>query len=737
VPRPLLALLLAVACTPPPPTLQPVDNVTSLASPLMGSGGFGWGAGSAFPGASVPHGLAKVGPDTIGMKYGAATFLHFAGYWYGDETIRGFSQLHLHGTGASDYGAVTLAPVTQSLSAPYTADTYGSTYAKSSEHASPGSYAVHLDAWKVDVELTASTHVAWHRYTWAAGQSPRVVLDLNRVLPPGTMQMPTVAASSGSVLKGSVLILGGMSTGFGGNQLFFELRANRPWTTLDTSNAGQAVMDFDLSAPVVLAMGLSLVSADGATKNIDGEAPSIDFDAAKNTAVAQWKAMLERVTVYGVDPQATAAFYSALHHAFVMPTVISDVDNTYVFKRPATFSAPSRTFSDFSLWDTYRTVHPLYALIAPDSDADSVNSLVRQAQAWGGFTRWPLGTGETGTMLGSPADIVIADAALRGVDGPDYAAAYAMLRDRALRNVPPEQLGTRYQSPSYPMLGYVPYAEDDRAGSLTLEYAAADFALSNLAAQQGDATNAALFTDRAHGWRKLWDPSLQLLHPLNADGTFAYPMYDVTSWNDGWAESDAYESTFQPIHDVDGLAQLFGSKEAVVTALDAFFQATLPELDALAKQDYEARNFPNAHYFAGNEPDIQAPFMFSLMGRADLTAKWSVWARNKFYSIAPDGEPGNDDGGALASWYVFAMLGLYPLPGSDEWIVGSPAFPKVELKVNGGVFTIEADGVSDKAIYVQSLELDGKPLDGAVLHHAQLKAGSKLVAKMGEMPKAF
>jgi predicted alpha-1,2-mannosidase len=728
--RPALALLALTACGP---TLSPVENPSSLASPLMGSGGFAYAAGNAFPGASVPHGLAKPGPDTVGAKYGSIRFLHYDGYWFGDETIQGFSQLHLHGTGATDYGALTLAPVTQSLSAPYNATTYASTFAKSSEHASPGSYTVHLDAWNVDVELTASEHVAWHRYTWSSGSSPRVVLDLNRVLPPGTIAMPTVTQVSTNVVRGSALIMGGMSGGFGGNQVYFELRASRRFTALDTSNAGQAVMDFDDNGPVELAVGLSLVSQEGASRNLDAEPEK--FDAAKTAAQGAWKNLLERVTIYGVEANATAAFYSALHHAFLMPTTISDADHTYVFMRPGTYQASSRTLSDFSLWDTYRTVHPLYALVAPDSAADAVNSLVRQAQARGGaFTRWPLGTGETGTMIGSPADIVIADAALRGVSGPDYEAAWKLLRPPAL-GMP---AGARSGGPSYATLGFVPAAEDTRSAALTLEYSNADAALSNLAAKLGHSDDAAALLARSHGWRKLFDPAFQVVRALNADGTFfvAAADFDPTSWND-FAESNALQNTWAPMHDPDGLAQVFGGKEQFCGALEAFFAVTPGELQALAREPYEIRYFPTNHYWAGNEPDLQTPFMFSLCGRADLTAQWSVWARNTFYSAAADGLPGNDDGGTMASWYVLAMLGLYPVPGSDVWLVGSPAFPRVELKLNGGLFTIEAQGVSDKAIYVQSLTLDGQPLDTPVLHHSDLKANSRLVVQMGETPHAF
>ncbi len=533
---------------------------------------------------------------------------------------------------------------------------------------------------------------------------------------------------SNTVVRGSVRVVGAMSGGFDGNDVYFEIRASRPWAALDAPTGDAASMDFDASGgPVTLAVGLSLVSADGATKNLDAEPQS--FDAAKDAAVSQWSTLLERVTVYGASTADAAAFYSALHHAFLMPTVISDTDGAYVFGRPATFSASTPTMSDFSLWDTYRTVHPLYALVNPSSAADSVNSLVRQAQARGGFTRWPLGTGETGTMLGSPADIVIADAALRDVDGPDYGVAFSMLRDRALGNVAAAELGTRADGPSYRTLGFVPVNESDRSGSLTLEYAAADSALAHFATKLGDTADAAALTVRSQGWRKLFDPSLGLLRARNADGS-TIATFDPNSSAD-FAESSSTQNTWAAIFDIDGYTSLFGSRAAFVAALKAFFDATPPELAALAQQPFEIRYFPNNHYWAGNEPDIQAPFMFALAGRADLTAQWSVWARKTFYSSAPEGLPGNDDGGAMASWYVFAMLGLYLVPGSDTWIIGSPAFPKVEIAVADGVFTIEATDVSAENIYVQSLELDGQPLTEPVLHHAQLKAGSRLVARMG------
>ncbi len=717
----LVALALSSACSRPPEP-EAVGDPLPYASPLMGSGGFAYAAGSAFVGASVPHGLAKPGPDTTGKKYGALRFLHFSGYWAGDETLRGFSQLHLHGTGATDYGALTLAPADATLGTPFDADAYASTFSKKSEQATPSYYRAHLDRWDVDAELTASLHVAHHRYTWLGTASPRVVVDVTRVLPPGTTDERVLVQTGPDTLRGKVRVKGEMSDGFGGNLLFFEVRSSAPFASVTLQADQGAVLDFGAVTRVSLRVGLSLASAAGATAALDSEPSS--FDAAREAADAEWRALLSRVKVFGGTEDDRKTFYSALHHAFLMPTTISDADGAYIFGGK-TLTASTSTLSDFSLWDTYRTVHPLYALVNPASAQASAVSLVRQAEALGGFTRWPLGTGETGTMLGSPADIVIADAALRGVDF-DRARAWSLLRERAFATVPDAMMGTRRNSPSYRTLGFVPASEDGRSGALTLEYAAADAALAALAEAQGETADAEALRTRSRGWRKLFDPALKVVRPRQADGSAKPGDFDPLSWDD-FAESSALQNTWGAPHDVDGYAELFGSREAFVAELEKFFEATPAELEALAKQPYELRYFPNDHYWAGNEPLLHAPFLFAQAGRLDLAAKWSVWARRTLFSWKPDGLPGNDDGGTMASWYVLAMLGLYPQAGSDVWIIGSPAFPRVT--VNG--FTIEARDVSAENVVVKSATLDGVTLEGTTLKHAQLKSGSTLVLQMG------
>jgi predicted alpha-1,2-mannosidase len=390
--------------------------------------------------------------------------------------------------------------------------------------------------------------------------------------------------------------------------------------------------------------------------------------------------------------------------------------------------------SDFSLWDTYRTVHPLYALIDETNARASVDSLVRMAGQGRGLPRWPMGTGESGTMVGAPADIVIADAVLRGVPGIDAEAVWQVAKNEAL-GAPTS--GSRATMGSYKTLGYVPVEESGRSVGITVEYAHADFALANLARHLGHDAEADALNARSIGWRKLFDPANQVLRARHLDGTLVNEPYDLTKW-DHYAEANALQTTFMPFWDLEGFDTMFGSREAFLTALEGFFDpAPAEEAAALAQPTYELRYMPRNHYWPSNEPDIQAPFLFARAGRPDLTAKWSDWARDTYFSSEPDGVPGNDDGGTLGSWFVLSAAGLYPVPGSDQWIIGSPIFPKLELQLPVGTFTIEASGVSAENIYVQSATLNGKPLERAEFRQSDLISGGKLVLTMGPSPSSW
>ncbi|HEY1088097.1 MAG TPA: glycoside hydrolase family 92 protein, partial [Archangium sp.] len=530
--------------------------------------------------------------------------------------------------------------------------------------------------------------------------------------------------------RGSFLLTGQMSGGFGGNRLFFELRTNRAHSIEQRSTSGNVLLlAFEPGAPVELLVGVSLVSAAGATANLTAELPTFDFEAHRSAAEDAWRAKLSRVKVYGGSEEDRATFYSALRLAFLMPTVISDVDGAYVFGgQPGQMPAGEPMLSDFSLWDTYRTVHPLYALVDESTARASVESLLRMAERSRGLPRWPMGTGESGTMVGAPSDIVIADAVLRGVPGINAEKAWQRASAEALGT---PTSGSRASMGLYATTGFVPVEESGRSVGITVEYAHADWALENLARSLGHETEAQTLGTRARGWRKLFDPTNKVLRAHRADGTLVAEPYVFESW-DHYAEANALQTTYMPFWDLEGFDALFGSRAAFLAELEAFFDAAPAEQEAaLANTTFELRYLPRYHYWASNEPDIHAPFIFSRAGRPDLTAKWSDWARDTFFSSKPDGVPGNDDGGTLGSWFVFAAAGLYPVAGSDEWIVGSPLFPKLELKLPSGTFTIEAQGVSAENLYVQSATLNGQPLNRAELKQSDLKDQGSLVLVMG------
>ncbi|MFZ5441216.1 MAG: GH92 family glycosyl hydrolase [Myxococcota bacterium] len=733
-----VAVAVLAACPPAPsPGPEPVADPLDYASPLMGTGGFAYFHGSAFPGACVPHGLVKVGPDTRGPKYGDLPFIHFAGYWAGDDTALGFSHLHLHGAGARDWGTLIVQPVTSSDPQVLTRDGYASRVSKRSEQASPGRYALTLTRWNVDAELTASTHAAHHRYTFAEGASRFVVLDLSRGLGTTSVSEQQLERPDDTTLRGSFLVKGSMSDGYGGNRVFFELRTSTPYTVVQTSQGGD-VLELGFApgtAPLELRVGLSLVSAEGAQRNLAAEMPAFDFAAHLARAEDAWRSRLSRAKVFGGSEEDRATFYSALRLPFLMPTTISDVDGSYVYGgERGQVGAGEVMLSDLSLWDTYRTAHPLYALLAEDTARDAVASLVRMSKSGRGLPRWPMGTGEAGTMVGAPADIVLADAVLRDVPGVDAEAAWQAASAEALGD---PARGARAGTARYRALGYVPLEDSSRSVGVTIEYAHADFALAQLGQRLGHATEAAQLATRARGWRKLFDPATKVLRAHHADGTLTGEPYVRDSWND-CAEASALQTTFMPLWDVDGLTQLHGSREALLGELEAFFDASPGEhAKNLAVATEELRWLERYFYWPSNEPDMLAPFLFSRLGRPDLATKWADWARTTFYSAKPDGVPGNDDGGTMGSWYVFAAAGLAPVPGTDLWLVGAPLFPKLELTLPGGTLTIEAKNASPENRFVQAVSLDGEALTTPELPHTRLAAARRLVVELGPTPSSW
>jgi predicted alpha-1,2-mannosidase len=720
----------------PAPVLPEVTDPLAYVDPRIGTGGLGFAHGSCFVGAAAPHGLVKVGPDTNG-PFGTVNFLHYSGYFAEDDRIRGFSHVHLHGAGATDYGVLSVMPIPAFDASKLTVTANETRFTKANEVATAGAYTVTLVN-GIEAAMTATPRAAVHRWRGAGA----VLIDLGKTLESGEIDGAELAVDPAArEITGQLHHRGGMTRGFGGYTIYFVARAKTAWTAHRVWSAGNppsAAMQaagtdvgaaIDISGDFELAVGLSFVSLDGARRNLDAEVPTVDYEAALAGTRAAWAKQLGTVLLTGGTEVTRRIFYTSLYHAFLMPSLIDDVDGAYQLTAGGPQRANGyRQMSDLSLWDTYRTVHPLYAWLAPDSAKDAARSLVAFGEHTGVYPKWPLAIGETGTMLGASAEIAIADAVVRGVPGVEAQLAWPGLRAAAMDPVAPAAgRGGRDRVDVYMQYGYVPNTSN-RSVSMTTEYSHDDFALAQLAGALGHTADRDALLARSKHWRALYDPAVGFLRGKGIDGAFPAGGFDPLEMSGDYAEANAWHSLWMAgAHDPEGLAEIHGGNAAAIAKLEMFFERAKVDWDTA---DESAANFPRPYYWHGNEPDINAAFLFAQLGRPDLTHEWARWIQDTHYNDQPNGVAGNDDGGTLGSWYVLATLGVYPIPGSDRWILSAPRFARARVLVGGRELAIIAEG---EGIYVKSITLDGTPVTGE-LTHAQLVNATTLTFVMSENP---
>jgi predicted alpha-1,2-mannosidase len=716
----------------PTPLVQWVD-------PMIGTGGLGYGTGSTFPGPQRPFGMVRPGPDTSDGK-GAPTFTHCAGYSHDDSYIEGFSHTRMSGTGIADYGAVALMPTIGMSNAKTTQRGYHSTFSHATEKASPGYYAVTLADTNVAVEITATDHVGFHRYTFPAGADAIVLLDVGHLIADdmkivdGSVTIDTAAKE----VSGFSHFVGGYSDRFGGMSVFYVARFTRAftrfgtWKTGVTTDAATMAMGgdtgayaaFDASTPVEVAVGISFVDVAHARANLDTEiAP---FDSVKSDASAAWEKALGVVAVEGRSDTDFKKFYTALYHSLLMPTLAMDTDGSYRGMDAAVHVASGfRYYTDFSLWDTYRSMHPLLTLLYPDIQKDMMKSLVQMANDGGYIDRWPLGDGYSGGMIGESAEIVFADSWAKGVRDYDLRKAYDTFMKSAMGPTP---MGAPYDGrggiQDYVTRGYMPIEAGGASAARTLDYAYDDWALAKIADALGETASRDALLARSKNWKNVYDASSGFLGGRHADGTFESNI--PTQWQPFYAEGDAWQYTWYVPHDLPGLGDALGGRDATIAKLEQFFThagCKPPTLGLL----------PQPYYWAGNETDILTPWIFAALDDWTRTARWTRWVMATKYGDGPDGLPGNDDSGAMSSWFVFAASGLYPLAGEDYYFLGSPIFTRVTMHLAGGDFVVDAPAASDAARFVTSATLGGMKVDRPRVWHASL-AGATLSLTMSTTP---
>jgi predicted alpha-1,2-mannosidase len=728
---------------------QPLTHVQTrelgkTVDPFIATGGIPWVCGDNFPGAMVPFGMVRLGPETSSLLLGKRA-LNTSGYYYGDQQLLGFSHTRLSGTGATDGGNFLVLPTIEPVD-PWSLKKGQSTrFSHKEEMASPGYYAVRLPKMEVLVELTATPHVGVHRYTFGANRNPHLLIDVMNALGGHRSDEGKVRIlPEANEVEGSVRTFGTFSGRYGGIRAYFVARLGQRFASFaiwhddvvspnqTTAESGRVGADLSFATgtktqTVTLKLAISYISVDNARANLEAEAGAKDFDQVLGDAQEAWEQRLSLIRVDGGTEKQRRIFYTALFRVFQMPTLFQDVNGEYLgFDRQVHATRDCDYFTDLSLWDTFRTVHPLYTLIAPRDQRDMLVSLVRMVEQGGWLPRWPSGHGYSNSMLGTPADIVIADSYLKGIRDFDVETAYQAMRRTALGPTPPgAAFSGRRGIEQYLQYGYCPAGLVDESVSRTLEYAWADHAVAALAETLGHTNDGALFRQHSLAYRRLWNPKTQYFQPRDAQGTFVEPFKPLLltyldrkgKYTRDYVEGSALQWRWGAPFDAQGLVALFKSREYFVEELNQFFAKTSPALGAWN---------PGPYYWQGNEPDIHAAYLFNVAGRPDLTQRWVRWILDHKYGDRYDGLDGNDDAGTLSAWYVFSALGFYPVAGSDRYELGAPLFPKAEINLGDTRLTIVAENYGLDHTYVQKVWLNDTPLERTSIRHSEIAAGGVL-----------
>jgi len=725
--------------TPDDDDTTPVD-VLDYVDPFVGTGGIGYGVGSAYPGPKAPFGLMSLSPDTTlqGMNFG---FDHCAGYNYPDTQIRGFSHTHLYGTGAVDLGALLVMPMLEAPDAPFSEKDYRSKYRHSDEQASPGYYSVLLADTGILAELTATDTSGMHRYTYPDKAPRYVIVNPTHYIDASEVTDATVLIDQeNQTIEGQLRFHGGLSGRFGGVMTYWAMEFADPFTEYGTwkdgtpnpENTSESGTDIGAyvgfaaaqKEPLVFKVGLSFQSIEQAYANLYAQIPDFDFDAVREQTHQRWSELINMVEVTGGTEEQLRIFYTALYHSHLMPTDWTETNNRYFGFDLASHDAGARRYyTDMSLWDTFRTLHPLYNLLEPQVASDMMQSLTWMYEQGGSIPKWPMGNGYTGCMIGTPADIVLAEAYLKGIDDFDFETAYEGCYAHATGPVPNDG---RENIEDYLTMGYICEDHNNAGVSLTTEATYADASLSKWAAAMGLTDDAEMFLEHSHNWQNHFDPETHFLRPKLCDGSWFEPFIPWYVFDEHYTEGDAWHWSFYVPHDVPGLIAMYDNEAAFIEKLTTFFQK--------AVDGYQGILLPNVYYWHGNEPDIFSAYMFNYTSRPDLAQKYVRWVMETKYHDGPAGIPGNDDGGTMSSWYIFSALGFFPLAGSDEYLIGSPIFDSATLHLPGGNLVITVENNSAENMYVQSATLNEEPLAAPFFTHDQIVNGGMLHFVMGPEP---
>ena len=751
-------IILLTAATLQVAAQQPADYV----NPINGTNGMG----HTFPGACTPFGLIQLSPDTdtiphnVDGRYQGKAYEYCAGYQYSDSTIVGFSHTHLSGTGHSDLGDILLMPATGSPKlTPGRAATpnegYRSRYDHATEKSTPGYYEVTLADHGIRVQLTATQRVGIHKYTFPWGEAGHLVLDLTHGIYNynGKVLWANLRVENDTLLTGYRITNGWART----NYTYFAISLSQPirdygyrdlepvkyngfWRRFKLEKnfpeiTGRKIVSyfhFDTrqNSELVVKVALSAVSTEGALKNLRAEAAGKSFEQLADEARESWNRELRHFTVEGTADQK-AMFYTSLYHTMINPSVYMDVDGQYRGLDHNIHRADRFTnYTIFSLWDTYRALHPFLNLVKPDRNADMVKSMIAHARqsVHGMLPVWSLMGNENWCMSGYHGVSAVSDALVKDVLKGET--------DEALKAMVSTSTVPYYEGVAdYIKLGYIPLEKSGTAASSTLEYAYDDFTIYRAALKAGHRELADVYRKRALNYRNLYDPSIGFARPRLADGSFKQEFDVLQTYGEGFIEGNSWNFSFHVPHDVLGLMQVMGGEKQFMEKLDKLFAMHLPEKYYEHNEDITAECLVGG-YVHGNEPSHHVPYLYAWTSQPWKTQYWLREILNKMYRNDINGLGGNDDCGQMSAWYLFSVMGFYPVcPGTNQYVLGAPYLPYLKLELpNGKTLEIKAPGVSDKKRYVQSLRINGKEYGNMYISHSDLLEGGVWEFKMAASP---
>ncbi len=739
-------------------------NLLPYVNPLIGTKGMG----HVYPGATVPFGMVQLSPDTdtipyaVNGRYNPDVYKYCAGYQYNDPTIVGFSHTHFNGTGHSDLGDFLIMPTVGPLQLnPGTADNpasgFRSAYSHESEVAQPNYYKVLLEDHKIQAELTTSTRVGMHQYTFPQSNDAHIILDLMS----GIYNYDGKTVWTFVRVENDTLVTGYRQTnGWGRTRiLYFAMSFSKPfkeygakdfsgrqtyrgfWGKWDQSKnfpelAGKALrmyfnFDTEEGEKVKVKMALSAVNTKGALLNLRTETPGWDFEQVKKQGQQQWQEELAKVQLDASESDKVN-FYTALYHAFINPTVYMDVDGQYRGLDQQIHQAKGFVnYTTFSLWDTYRALHPLFNVLQPKRNADGVQSMLAHydQSTLKMLPIWSNSANENWCMTGYHAVSVLADAVVKNNTGFDPAKALDAAVTTA-RNRRYDGVG------DYMDKGYIPVDRNGTGVSTTLEYAYDDWAIAQLALKLGRKDIYEEFIQRSGNYKNLFDPVSGFMRGRLSDGGFRQKFDPLRTHGEGFIEGNAWNFSLFVPHDPEALAGLLGGPKKLRTYLDTLFGMHLPDSYFAGTEDI-SRDGIIGGYVHGNEPSHHVAYLYNWTDQPWKTQeKVRMILRNQYHN-GPGGLGGNDDAGQMSAWYIFSALGFYPVaPGSVDYQLGSPLINKANLQLeNGKRFSVEAVNQSEKNVYVQKVTLNGKPLNRLHITHEEIMQGGKLMFYMTSKPR--